>query len=560
MNKHLLLCLLVVAFLMPATASNLRSKQQAMRAASERLPQASLQLTKTYSRIGEASPALYLYTGRQGGYVIVSADDRTPAVVGYSTEGQITAENMPPQMAALLESYRQQLAWLDEQGIEAPCRTNDTPLTDTVAPLLATAWAQGYPFNAQTPIYHYYTYDKTALAQGDTIIVEDSAHAATGCVATAMAQVINYHRYPQQGIGAIQYISSPRNYSLQADFAATTYDYDLYLNAYPSSATYTPQQIEAISTLLLHCGISAYMRYAVNGQGDSGSSVNAAMYGLTHHFGYDLGARHLYRDNYSADWDSTLRAELQASRPIIYGGTNSYKSGHCFVIDGFDTRNYFHVNWGWNGAYNGWFLSSLLDAIPGYPSFHFPLGQEALIGAQPECGGQPAEIELTDRTITLLHPDSGKSIVARSEKILFRAAWYNGSYSIKEYNTAVLIMSGDNVVATVEEFFLRVLPGEAKTGTYGEVKSDIPNGTYRVTAAMRTPNDANAEWQLMLGPNDQPIWYTMVATDTQYIFTPGLPTSLQELGIRQVSKRLENGQIVIIRNGKKYGTDGRIIR
>ena len=219
-------------------------------------------------------------------------------VMGYTDRPvAVAAEALPPAF----------VAWMQWSGTGEELTTS----ADHVDPLLWTQWDQGEPYNNLCPEY------------------EQGQRSVTGCVATAMAQVMAYWRYPG------------------------TYDWNQMLPNYNtlvgSNATYT--QCYAVAQLMLDCGMAVDMDYGES----SGANSHLVHAALASQFGYNPGARFVYRRfmNY-AEWAETMRNELRAGRPIIYRGATS-SSGHCFVIDGFNEDGFFHVNWGWGGTSDGWY-------------------------------------------------------------------------------------------------------------------------------------------------------------------------------------------------------------
>ena len=215
------------------------------------------------------------------------------------------------------------------------------------------------------------------------------ARTLTGCVATAMAQVMKYWNYPATGTGSHSY--TPGSYPYlgvqSANFGNTTYQWNDMPNSL--SASDSAVKINAVATLMYDCGVSVNMNYGVNQVGGSGSySINydgqlqnTAQDALVNYFKYDKGLKGLQRSNYTESvWIGMLEKELNSARPIIYTGSGN-QGGHCFVADGYDNTNFFHFNWGWSGSCNGYF--NINDLSPGRDTFD--LGQTAIIGIKPSA-------------------------------------------------------------------------------------------------------------------------------------------------------------------------------
>ena len=233
-----------------------------------------------------------------------------------------------------------------------------------VAPLLATTWNQGCDYNADCPV------------DGDG----PCGHVWAGCVATAMAQVMKYWAHPAQGTGSHGYTHSDYGYQY-ADFSAATYDWAGMPDDYGE---------DDIAELLYHCGVGLEMDYS-----PWGSGAYTGTYGypnvvsvLEDYFDYDPELDYLYKSDYSTyAWNSMLRNQLDAGRPLVYRGQGS--GGHAFVCDGYQGGNYFHFNWGWSGSYNGYYY--LNDLTPG--GYEFTIDQGAIFDIRPNAPDVPDPVD-----------------------------------------------------------------------------------------------------------------------------------------------------------------------
>ncbi len=307
-----------------------------------------LSLATTYNT-PEGTAAFYVFNTTEG-FVIVSADDCVTPILGYSGEGRpFDPNNVPIQMQEYLQGFVEQIQYGIENHLEAneaiaqrwarvmqDGRLNDNRSTTSVEPLLTTTWNQGCYYNALCP--------------------EDPdgscGHVVTGCTATAMAQVMRYWSYPENGIGYHSY--TPNGYPEQSvDFGATTYDWENMPNILNGSSS--AEQIEAVATLMWHCGVSVDMSYGVGG---SGGFLYPSS--LINYFGYSDEISLEYRSWYSeATWKAKLKDCLNLNRPVFYVGYGII-GGHAFVCDGYDHYDMFHFNWGWDGYNDGYFF---IDAL-----------------------------------------------------------------------------------------------------------------------------------------------------------------------------------------------------
>ncbi|MDZ7741569.1 MAG: C10 family peptidase [Bacteroidota bacterium] len=343
------------------------------------------ELKETFT-IKNLNDTLFYVFNFESGFTIVSAEDLVPPILGFSVEGLFSVENQPPGLADLFEHYKNQIIWarsnLTEQSEEVyekwqslhnlKNRSYGTceiwPKTYAVNPILTTTWNQACYYNDKCP------YDtKAPLGYCN--------HVPNGCVALAMAQVMKKWNYPAQGTGSHGYwdgAGNPDAYGYQfANFGTTTYDWDempdyLTGNQHPPDRS-TSNQIDAVSTLIYHCGVSVDMDYGYYG---SGAQTAATRDALVNFFNYSPAAVfRIKADHSNSEWELILRNNLKLKEPIIYRGTGS-QGGHAFVLDGFTKYQtlqctysaLFHINWGWGGNDNGYFY--LTDLTPGGMNFN----------------------------------------------------------------------------------------------------------------------------------------------------------------------------------------------
>ncbi len=294
--------------------------------------------------------------GRDNGFVIVSGDDRTTPVLGYAEEGSVDPKHLPENLKYWLESYRTQLEALsrldDEQArqaVRAPRKTSVTT-RNSISPLVTSKWDQATPYWNECP--QFMNSDNE----------EDGYELAyTGCVATSMAQIMNFHKSPAattEVIPAYTFTYSDGNYNYaqveMPELPVTEFDWDHMLDTYTGAEAeaYT----SAVAHLMLYAGSSVKMQY---GTSSSGAYTDDIPKGLAY-FGY--GSSIAFRTDYTQDeWDDLVYSELAAGRPMIYNGTAGSGGGHSFICDGFEYGDYFHINWGWGGMGNGFFQLSILN-------------------------------------------------------------------------------------------------------------------------------------------------------------------------------------------------------
>lgn len=271
------------------------------------------------------------------GYMVIAADDILPALLGYSDNAPFDPSDIPDAMSAWLNQYGRELAFAVANGTQAGYRASFGEW-EPVPPLCNSKWDQMQPYNNDCPVVN-------------------GSKAPTGCTATAMAQVIYKHKWPATGTGTNTYTPSSINTPLTFDFGATSFDWANMKDSYSSS--YTEAEADAVATLMAACGNASLMQY---GEYESGAYTYDALYGMVKFMDYDKSAVIAERNFYpAAVWNEMLYHELSNGRPVIYGGYTSDDAGHTFIIDGYDGNGYFHVNWGWSGMSDGYFLITALD-------------------------------------------------------------------------------------------------------------------------------------------------------------------------------------------------------
>lgn len=329
----------------------------------------------------------YVFNNSEQGFIIISADDNVIPILGYSTEGTFDPNNIPSSVQKWFEGYKSQIREAIDNNIAATTEikaqwaaysngTQSNPPTApkaAVAPMLQTKWNQSPYVNDLCP------YDN-----------QNAERTVTGCVATAMAQIMKFWNQPATGSGFHSYNHSKYG-TLSANFGSTTYQYGSMPNTVNSANS-------AVSTLMYHCGISVDMNYDIGANGGSGAYVISSESPVTHcseyafktYFGYKSTLSGKARKNYSeSQWISMLKSELDAGRPVLYAGFGS-GGGHCFVCDGYDNNSYFHFNWGWGGAYDGYFAINALNPSgvgTGGGSGGFNSGHQAIFNLEPTNTG-----------------------------------------------------------------------------------------------------------------------------------------------------------------------------
>lgn len=466
-------------------------------------------------------------SGKDDGFVIVSGDDMAAPVLGYSDEGTFDADRIPDGLRYWLECYGEQMQYLRSHPASAyvPRRAESTLV---VTPLLATNWNQNSPYNDQCPTFG------TA-----------GERAAVGCVATATAQVMNYHKWPKQGAGEFTYVCNVGGMgeqTLSADFGSTTYDWDNMLDNY-IAGNYSATEGNAVATLMSHVGIASHMKYG----NTSSIATFAAMEALRLYFGYNSGMKLYSRISMNTQqWDSLLMSELQNARPVIYAGYSPKGGGHCFVLDGVNVDGYYHFNWGWGGSSNGYFLITALNPKDqGIGSYEggYNASQEFIANVYPDRG-EPLPEKFLEGTCFRFwsgvdHVNLGEKVPVHYRYLKFNSYGYGLSADI----TIGFLLSdaaGNQVSFTANntktfnwDFGVNYSLINDKSFTYNTPAS-LADGDYYLWLVYKWANPAATDYSYLANISNLPRFIKVkVQNGVMYFSTP--VTELGELSVTDLA-------------------------
>lgn len=310
----------------------------------------TLELVYTY--FDDNGNACFYVFNYDDGFVIISADDRVKPVLAYSEEGAFNVNNISDGLEYYMKHYASTITdiiendriatqdIIDEWNLVAGKGViTEKPLSRTVEPLVSLMWNQDYPYNSLCPVDY----------------MGPGGHVYAGCVATAMSMVMKFWNYPERGEGSYSY--TPEGYPQQtANFGETVYDWDNMPNSISAGSSQT--QINAIATLMHHCGVSVDMIY---GPDASGAYSNDVYDAITTYFSYSESSRYEEREDYTKyEWENMLINNFDQGLPAYYSGSGN-TGGHAFICDGYNENRYFHFNWGWSGYNNGYFAIDALN-------------------------------------------------------------------------------------------------------------------------------------------------------------------------------------------------------
>ncbi len=328
----------------------------------------------------QGTPDYYVFNANDnGGFVVVAGDDRVDEVLGF-VKGIAFDENaIPDNMKGWLDNIADEIAWLKmhpDYKLSHPALAASATKPE-LAPLLTCEWDQGAPYYNLCP-------------------KSGNNPCFTGCVATAMAMVMYYYKWPTQTLQTIPgYVTYTNNFNL-SDLPIVEFDWENMRDIYRGN--YSEVSATAVAELMLYAGQSVWMDYTPEGSGASQYYVASS---LKKYFGYDQNMYDAERSDYSiAEWDDLIYNEIAEGRPVLYTGY-SMSVGHAFVCDGY-RNGYFHINWGWGGYLNNYFKLSILNpnstegAGAGSTPDGFPNGQSIVVGVQPPSDTSVAQPILPD--------------------------------------------------------------------------------------------------------------------------------------------------------------------
>lgn len=468
----------------------------------------------------KGEPAVYIFDRpASSGYLIVSADDTATPLLGYADSGSFDANNMPPQLEWWLSEYASQIDYASANGI----KNTYAPIANKkeIAPLVETKWNQGTPYNNLCPSVN-------------------NVKCPSGCVATAMAQVMKFWNYPDVGTGRVT-ATLPSGGTGEGfiNLAQKPFDWNNMIDSY-SGYDYTNEQGNAVATLMQAAGYAAKMNYAPGGSG--ALSINAAI-SLSKNFKYNPNIQYLQRLYFNAsEWNEIVYNELAAGRPILYGG-QSTSVGHEFVCDGYDGNGYFHFNWGWGGMSDGYFILDALNpnsvGTGGGAGGGYNSRQDIIIGIQ------PSSVE-TDVYLTqfgnLSASASGSNISLALNYNGNVGNWVNAGISAVKVRMGAEIVSVDN--PEIKPQYVRLfsndidIPALTLNGyniSYQGIKGNatvsipsiLPNGKYKVTVCTQDANKTDAPWT--------PVCTTNGAYNFVYVTKNGSSCSVENFNETELS-------------------------
>ncbi len=470
MKKYLLSTYLVLfSFLLTMAAPV--DEQSARRIASDflrsKMPQvtraASGELTRAITGVADGDSAGIYVFNCDGGFVVISADDELPSVLAYGLKNSYDAQTAPPAMQAMLEAYN--------HAVNSSVKTRATvPTHADISPLIKTQWNQNTPYNNNCP-------------------VESGVNCPTGCVATATAQIMYYHKWPE------------------------TFNWDAMKTTYSSDDT--GEAVDAVAKLMADVGEKVYMQY---GSESSSAYDYDACEALRIQYGYAETTNYIERTCYTAKgWDEVIYNELVANRPVLYSGNSASSGqgivGHAFILDGYQAKDgvgYFHVNWGWGGSSDDYFLISVLNPEMQYTggnagSSGYSFGQSALVGVEKGASVAGKSMRLFVNSCTIKSDKGTYTRNSASENfpgIQLMMYIYNvvQPKEVRHYDLGYALYQNDKLVAMIDSTSVNYNFDYFKGTSYITASlafgKGLDDGTYQLRAMSR--ETGKSLWQQAL--------------------------------------------------------------
>lgn len=495
---------------------------------------------------------LYAFNVDGGGYVIASGDSRTLPILGYSDEGELDFNNMPANMQAWLKGYETAIAAL---GDATDLGSQEQPAANRAAvePMLKTLWYQTFPYNNLCPVF-----------DGNLNPKWEGQRGVTGCVATAMAMLMKFHEWPKEECKAIPAYTfsysadnvTSENMTLE-ELPPVKFDWANMLDRYSldaSTSTDTEVQQNAVAKLMQYCGQAVHMGYTPDESGAQSVFIAKA---LVQYFDYDRNLRYVSRAFYGIDeWEDMIYGELSQGRPVFYGGFTD-TGGHAFTCDGYDGEGLFHINWGWNGHNDGYFLLSVLNPYDtqsvgsSSSSLGFCIDQDAILGIKPAEPGSPeAEDKPYIELARDIEYDDEKQLLA----ICINHQWLKND----KINVEMALCSIDDEGKLVEHYVS--MPGTIDSKYYNtltvpladiNLQENVPTKLYPV---VRSTENGLTEW-VRLTPDSKYILAERDGEETSIRLMPELNMEIVDAKLSvEPACPLENNwlNLQIKNNGEEF--------
>ena len=529
MIRLLVLTFTIFVSLLNTLADN-RNRSEMLRIAQDKLATKSMakgtSATDNEIKIMKDTDQFAIYAAKGAGFVVVSRSNAFPAIIGESAH-DYDSTNIAPGFKWWMENISKSIAYREANNMG---RTS-LSVSETISPFVTTKWNQALPYNLLCP------------SVGTTL-----THGYTGCVATAMSQILKYYNYPATSKGSGEYsIVVDKDTVIRSATIKTTYDWNNMSNTYLTSNAINPANI-AVASLMRDAGYGANMEYGVDG---SGTTNYEAAISFMNNFSYNpYSLKYLSQNLYNnEEWALIIYNEIKNKRPILYGGSTKTNEGHAFVFDGINTEGNVDVNWGWGGACNGWY--DIFDLTPigigeeFSPGTTFSEYNDIVIGfdPQPTPAGSDFSIWATDNNCTFTKDVDNTLKVTMGAFYNVSYKSFTGDFAVIFENLTTTAITAAHIVSnkTYDPYYGFKFP----SGYTSINISNLEAGTYNVYLASRATNETNWSPARSYIKNDI-ISYTLNKTsDGNYTLT----------GIDKVTTKKENSDKI----KRIYDISGRLI-
>lgn len=500
---------------------NLRTaSQKATKILGKHVVETENETAEARRRVGTqaSAPAFYVFNAEDGeGFVLISGEDQMPEVVAYSYTGRFDASNMHPGLVGMLDYYTQVVNDVRNGEATVEKTKHRAAAKVIVAPLCKAEWGQSAPYNTLCPN-------------------KNEEECPVGCVATAMAQIMYHFTWPEVGRGTSRYASGISGVGvLISNFSEHYYAWN---DMRPTTKENKESEASAaaVAQLSYDCGVATRMKYDPEGSGTNDDLAMAAFYT---YFGYKASTLDLLRRECYAtqkEWNDLVKAELNANRPVLYGGySSSGEAGHEFIIDGYDELDNFHVNWGWDGTSNGYY--SIVTLNPARTSTSYNKSQSMVCGIEPDATGEdtiPRQwrtyIE-TAPTIAIEKVELGTNFTVKINRI-FNITHYAHTWTIAAAlydlngNQLQVVTSTSSTGKNTQE--LRSFYGMETLAATAKLPTDLADGYYSLRAVARQLNYEEFILPDTEGGSELNNIYLQVKDGVAY-FLEELPTGVEQV-------------------------------
>lgn len=420
-------------------------------------------------------PSFYVFNKAEGGFVIVSADSRLTKIVGYTNEGKFSEKDIPLEFRKYLERYNAYVDGIRNSGLRA-VNQEIKPIYTVVEPIIKTTWDQMYPYNIYTP-------------------KSGSNNMPTGCVATAISQIMYFYKWPLNGKGSKTYSYGDPKKTLTVDFSQSTYQWDKMTLTYSGKKSDNPTDADqAVAKLMYDVGVAMKMNYAPNG---SGAYTEEARKAMPQYFGYNV--EYIERATMStSQFMERVKSVLSEGKPIVYDGVDDKNvGGHAWVVDGYDSNGFVHCNWGWSGMSNGFFNINYMNPESlgtGGGAGGYSNAQHFIVMTPNKEGNAKSKntSDIAQRSEGDFFDASSKTDDKTFVKVRSTHIYNNTDHDVDIY--VAIKIKGNNSTYYVDEYRVGLKKNYMLQRTFdiSDVVKDLHDGEYILTMAYRNANEK--EW------------------------------------------------------------------